>query len=57
MNTDAAILPSLSTTPFAARGRWVAVGFRTLERAFDRTFGVAANPLRQLRRPGFYFAS
>lgn len=54
MNAEAAVIPALPPVPLAARGPWMAAGFRTLEHAFDRAFGVAANPLRQLGALGFY---
>ena len=54
MNFKATVIPASPAAPRAVRGPWMAAGFRSLEHAFDRAFGVAANPLRQLGALGFY---
>ncbi|MBK8742970.1 MAG: cytochrome b N-terminal domain-containing protein [Betaproteobacteria bacterium] len=54
MNVRATAIPSLPRATPVARGRPLAAGFRALEHGFDRFFGVAANPLRQLGALGFH---
>ena len=54
MNARATAISSLPRATPVARGRPLAAGFRALEHGFDRVFGVAANPLRQLGALGFH---